>query len=89
MLSNAVENITKENTMVDDFEVQQFQKPKGTMEKTSEEMETNDGIFRDDSEFNDLAPLKSHSSVKNQSTLLTLTRPKAAEQTTDTLQWLI
>lgn len=83
-LSNAVENITKENTMVDDFEVQQFQKPKGTMEKTSEEIETNDGIFSDDSELNDLAPFKSHSSVKNQSTLLTMTRPKATEQKTDT-----
>ena len=84
-LSNAVENITKENTMVDDFEVWQFQRPEGTIGKTSEEMETNDGIFfRDDSEPNDLAALKSHSSVKNQSTLLTMTRPTATEQTTDT-----
>ncbi len=84
-LSNAVENMTKENTMVDDFEVQQFQRPEGAMGKTSEEMETNDGIFfSDDSEPNDLAALKSQSSVKNQSTLLTMTRAMATEQTTDT-----
>ncbi len=37
-LSNAVENITKENTMVDDFKVQQFQRPEGTMKNTSKEM---------------------------------------------------
>ncbi len=41
-LSNGVENITKENTMVDDFEVQQFHRPEGTMEKKIEEMEMND-----------------------------------------------
>jgi hypothetical protein len=83
MLSMAVENITKENTMVNDFEIQQFQKFEGTMDKTSKEMEMNDGIFRDDAEPNDVAPLKSHCSAKNQSTLLTMTRPTATEQTID------
>ena len=59
-LSNAVENITKENTMVDDFEVQQFQRPEGTMGKTSEEMETNDRFF-----FSDESKHTSHDDKTN------------------------